>query len=82
MSQSRQVQVDELDRITEDPRRGKATIRGMRVTVATVVALINGGYGINEVLSMYPTLEREDIAQALRFAAAPKSGRVSRHSSG
>lgn len=70
--------MDELDRITEDPRRGKATIRGLKVTVATVVALINGGYGINEVLSMYPTLEREDIAQALRFSAAPKSGRVTR----
>ena len=61
------MQLEALDRITHDPRRGRATIRGLRVTVATVVTLINGGYGINEVLSMYPSLDREDIAQALRY---------------
>ncbi len=40
----------------------------MKVEVRSVVDLIQGGYGIPEVLAMYPSLDREDIAQALQYA--------------
>ncbi|WP_047197233.1 DUF433 domain-containing protein [Caldimonas brevitalea] len=61
----------ELDRITQQPEvmGGKACIRGMRVTVSTVVGQIGAGYTVDEVLADYPYLEREDIMQALRYAA-------------
>ena len=60
-----------LDRITFDPAvmGGKACIRGMRVTVSMIVNLIAAGRSVDEVLAAYPYLEREDIAQALRYAA-------------
>ncbi|HEY5382482.1 MAG TPA: DUF433 domain-containing protein [Acidobacteriaceae bacterium] len=62
--------MDELDRITHNPAvmQGKACIRGMRVTVRTIVGLMRTGVSIEEVLDAYPYLEREDIVQALRYA--------------
>ncbi|SBT07663.1 conserved hypothetical protein [Candidatus Accumulibacter aalborgensis] len=61
----------ELDRITQQPEimGGKACIRGMRVTVSMVVGQIGADHSVDEVLSDYPYLEREDIMQALRYAA-------------
>ncbi len=61
----------QLDRITQDPEvmGGKACIRGMRVTVGMIVGQIGAGHNIHEILSDYPYLEREDIMQALRYAA-------------
>ncbi len=44
---------------------GKACIRGMRVTVG----MIGAGHTVEELLVDYPYLEREDILQALRYAA-------------
>jgi len=63
--------MDELDRITHNPAvmQGKACIRGMRVTVGMIVGLMGTGVSIEEVLDAYPYLEREDILQALRYAA-------------
>lgn len=63
--------MEQLDRITQNPEvmGGKACIRGMRVTVAMVVAQIGAGHTIEEVIADYPYLEREDILQALRYAA-------------
>jgi len=60
-----------LDRITQQPGMmgGKPCIRGMRVTVGMVVGQIGAGRMIEEVLADYPYLEREDILQALRYAA-------------
>lgn len=60
-----------LDRITQHPEvmGGKACIRGMRVTVGTVVGQIGTGHSVEQVLADYPYLEREDIMQALRYAA-------------
>ncbi len=46
---------------------GKACIRGLRVTVATIVGQIGAGHTIEEILADYPYLEREDIMQALRW---------------
>jgi uncharacterized protein (DUF433 family) len=48
---------------------GKACIRGMRVTVGMVVGHIAAGRQIDEVLAAYPYLEREDVLQALTYAA-------------
>ncbi|MHB8211809.1 MAG: DUF433 domain-containing protein [Acidithiobacillus sp.] len=47
----------------------EACIRGMRVTVGMVVGQIGAGHSVDEVLADYPYLEREDIMQALRYAA-------------
>ncbi len=60
-----------LDRITLDPAvmGGKACIRGMRVTVGTVVGLLAAGRSPAEILEAYPYLEREDIDQSLAYAA-------------
>lgn len=60
-----------LDRITQDPglMGGKPCVRGMRVTVGMIVGQISAGLSIDEVLNEYPYLEREDITQALRYAA-------------
>jgi uncharacterized protein (DUF433 family) len=63
--------MNELDRITQEPgvMGGKACIRGMRVTVAMVVGQIGAGRTVDQVLADYPYLEREDVLQALRYAA-------------
>ena len=60
-----------LDRITFVPNvmGGKATIRGMRVTVGMVVGLVASGYSFAKILEEYPYLEEEDIRQALEYAA-------------
>jgi uncharacterized protein (DUF433 family) len=61
----------QLDRITQEPEvmGGKACIRGMRVTVGMIVGQVGVGHTIDEILADYPYLEREDILQALRYAA-------------
>ena len=61
----------ELDRITQQPEMmgGRACIRGMRVTVGMVVGQIGAGRTVEALLADYPYLEREDIMQALRYAA-------------
>jgi len=61
----------QLDRITMDPAvmGGKPCIRGMRVTVGTVVGLMASGKVIEEVLAAYPYIEREDVLQAHTYAA-------------
>ena len=47
---------------------GKPCIRGMRVTVGTVVGLVAAGRTRDEILREYPYLEAEDIAEALSYA--------------
>jgi uncharacterized protein (DUF433 family) len=54
---------------------GKPCIRGMRVTVGMILGQIAAGHSIEEVLADYPYLEREDILQALRYAAWLAQGR-------
>ena len=56
-----------FDRITQQPDMmgGKPCVRGMRVTVG----MIGAGHSIEAILADYPYLEREDILQALRYAA-------------
>ncbi len=63
--------VQSFDRVTLDPAvmGGKACIRGMRVTVGTVVGLLAAGHSSEEILRAYPYLEPEDITQSLAYAA-------------
>ena len=63
--------VERFERITHNPAvmGGKPCIRGMRVTVAMVVNQIGAGHSIEEILASYPYLEREDVLQALQYAA-------------
>ena len=60
-----------FSRITFDPAvmGGKACIRGLRVTVGTVVGLLATGRSAEEILEAYPYLERDDIDQCLAYAA-------------
>jgi uncharacterized protein (DUF433 family) len=60
-----------LSRITVDPAvmGGRPCIRGMRVTVGTVVGLLASGHSRDEILKLYPYLESEDITEALAYAA-------------
>jgi uncharacterized protein (DUF433 family) len=60
-----------LSRITRDARvmGGKPCIRGMRVTVGSVVGLVATGCTNEEILREYPYLESADIAEALSYAA-------------
>lgn len=60
-----------LNRITQQPEvmGGKPCIRGMRVAVGMVVGQIGAGRSIEEILADYPYLDREDIMQALQYAA-------------
>ena len=63
--------MEQLDRITQQPglMGGRACIRGMRVTVGMLVGQIGAGRSVEGILADYPYLEREDILQALRYAA-------------
>jgi uncharacterized protein (DUF433 family) len=67
----------EFDRITQQPDMmgGKPCIRGMRVTVGTIVGMIGAGHSFEAILADYPYIEREDILQALRYAALASSNR-------
>ena len=60
----------ELDRITIDPCicLGQPTIRGMRITVSLILKQVAGGMSVEEILTAYPELEKEDILQSLKYA--------------
>ncbi len=61
----------QFNRITFDPAvmGGKACIRGLRVTLGTLLGLLAAGRSRDEILAAYPYLEPEDIDQALGYAA-------------
>ena len=63
--------METLDRITinQEVMGGKPCIRGMRVTVGTVVGMLAAGRSESEILSEFPYLEIDDIRQALSYAA-------------
>jgi uncharacterized protein (DUF433 family) len=63
--------MDVLDRITHDPAvmGGRPCIRGLRVTVGTVVGLLAAGRTEARILQAYPYLEPSDIQAALAYAA-------------
>ena len=61
----------QIDRITLDPAvmGGKPCIRGMRVTVGTILGLLASGHARQPILQAYPYLEAQDIDAALAYAA-------------
>ncbi len=61
-----------FDRITQDPAvlAGRATIRGLRISVAHVVNLVANGVTPAEITRELPDLDDEDVHQALAYAAA------------
>ncbi|HYC46507.1 MAG TPA: DUF433 domain-containing protein [Burkholderiales bacterium] len=61
-----------LDRITHNPNvlSGRATLRGLRISVAHVVNLVANGMTPAEIVADHPDLEEEDVRQALAYAAA------------
>jgi uncharacterized protein (DUF433 family) len=63
--------VKAFPRITADPAQmgGVPCIRGLRIPVATLVAMAAEGITELEILEAYPSLELEDIREALRYAA-------------
>jgi uncharacterized protein (DUF433 family) len=63
--------MSELDRITFDIHimGGRACIRGMRITVSTILNLVANGMSTADILKSYPYLETDDIQQSLRYAA-------------
>ncbi|MFC1805627.1 DUF433 domain-containing protein [Planctomycetota bacterium] len=63
--------MDTLTRITLDAEvmGGKPCIRGMRVTVGTIVGLLAAGHSVADVLGAYPYLEKHDVREALAYAA-------------
>ena len=60
-----------LKRITLNPAvmGGKPCIRGLRMTVGTVIGLLASGLTAEEILKMYPYLQMEDLLEALSYAA-------------
>ncbi len=70
-SQGGQPAANVFDRITFDPEimGGRACIRGLRIPVSLLVGQIAHGATIEEVLQDYPDLVREDVVQALQYAA-------------
>lgn len=70
--------MENLNRITVNPTicLGQPTIRGMRLTVSTILKMLGNGHSIQDVLTAYPELELEDIYQAMRYAAWVVSGEI------
>jgi len=67
-----------FDRITLDPDKcfGKPCIRGVRMPIASILSYLSSGMTIDELLREWPELEREDISQALGYAAWAMEERV------
>ena len=60
-----------FERITVEASKmgGQPCIRGLRIPVASVIAMVADGMTVDEILAEFPDLERDDIAEALRYAA-------------
>jgi uncharacterized protein (DUF433 family) len=73
-----EVRHHKLDRITFDPEKcfGKACIRGMRMPVSSLLGYLSSGMTVEEILAEWPELEREDLFQALAYAASALEERI------
>jgi len=71
LSAGKRLEVAVFDRITFDPEMmgGRACIRGMRIPVSVIVAQVAHGVTVEAILDDYPQLEKEDVQQALAYAA-------------
>ena len=61
-----------IDIVTINPEicNGKPTIRGMRITVKTILEYLAAGESVENILKAYPVLKKEDISAALQYASA------------
>lgn len=68
-----------LSRISIDPTicSGRPTIRGMRYTVDFVLKLLGDGYTADDIVRLYPELEKEDVYEAAKYGAWLASERTS-----
>jgi uncharacterized protein (DUF433 family) len=68
---SKESEMAFAERITVDPAvmGGRPCVRGLRVSVGTVVGLVAAGRSNDEILALYPYLEADDIRAALEYAA-------------
>ena len=68
-----------LDRIEIDPNvcGGRPTIRGTRITVDFVLKLLGDGYTADDIVHLYPELEKADVYQAAKYGAWLASERTS-----
>jgi uncharacterized protein (DUF433 family) len=68
----------EFKRITTNPTQmgGVPCLRGLRIPVATIVALVAEGQTRREILALYPDLDTDDVREALLFAAEAVRERV------
>ena len=60
-----------FSRITTNPLQmsGEPCIRNLRIPVATIVTMIAQGHTVEQILKYYPDLEKEDVGEALNYAA-------------
>ena len=67
-----------FNRITFDPEKcfGKPCVRGLRIPVASILSYLSSGMSVEEILEEWPELEREDIYQALGYAALAMEERI------
>ncbi len=63
--------MDSFSRIVANPNvmLGKPVVKGTRITVELVLERLAGGASVDDLLGSYPRLSREDVQEALRFAA-------------
>jgi uncharacterized protein (DUF433 family) len=71
MLQAKDLSMRTFPRIIQNPAvmGGKPCVRGLRVTVGMIVGQIGAGRTVEELLADYPYLERDDVLEALRYAA-------------
>lgn len=61
-----------MERVVIDPNicNGRPTVRGTRVTVATVLEFLGAGDTVDDLLAEYPSLTRKDVQACLRYTEA------------
>ena len=64
------MQLDDHIVITPGIRSGKPCIKGTRITVYDILEYLAGGMSEDQILTDFPSLNREDIRACLAFAAA------------
>jgi len=71
-NEGEEIMPNGFDRITQNPDvlAGRATIRGLRISVSHIVNLVANGMTPDQIIADLPELERDDIRQALAYAAA------------
>ena len=71
--------VNYLDRITIQSTQldGKPCIRGMRISVQTILEFLSAGNTAIEIIEQYPVLVTEDISACLQYAAKVSGKEIS-----